>query len=164
MDIVQRSMVTLFKELIDGPAPGAAYMLNPGDGGLLRALEGLTAAAASRVAPGGTASIAAHVDHVVYGLALLNEWHRGDPDPWSSADWTASWTRSVVDDDEWTSLRASLEREARAWLEAMRTPRDYTEIELNGVMSSIAHLAYHIGAIRQIEGSTRGPRADEKNV
>jgi hypothetical protein len=29
---------------------------------------------------------------------------------------------------------------------------------LDGVVASIAHLAYHLGAIRQIHTSTRGPR------
>ena len=33
------------------------------------------------------------------------------------------------------------------------------QIELNGVISSIAHLAYHFGAIRQIDRATRGPAA-----
>lgn len=31
-------------------------------------------------------------------------------------------------------------------------------IELTGMIGSIAHLAYHLGAIRQIDKQTRGPR------
>jgi hypothetical protein len=31
-------------------------------------------------------------------------------------------------------------------------------VELCGMISSIAHLAYHLGAIRQIAKATRGPR------
>lgn len=30
--------------------------------------------------------------------------------------------------------------------------------ELSGVIGSIAHLAYHLGAIRQIDKSSRGPK------
>jgi hypothetical protein len=45
-------------------------------------------------------------------------------------------------------------------LEALRVPRDSSEIELNGVIASIVHLAYHLGIIRQIECSIRGPVAD----
>ena len=48
---------------------------------------------------GGGSSIAAHIDHVRYGLSLMNRWSHGELDPWSSADWTASWNRSVVSDD-----------------------------------------------------------------
>jgi hypothetical protein len=36
-------------------------------------------------------------------------------------------------------------------------PREVQEIELNGMIGSIAHLAYHLGAIRQIDSSLRGP-------
>ena len=33
------------------------------------------------------------------------------------------------------------------------------EIELNGIIGSIAHIAYHLGAIRQIDRAARGPSA-----
>jgi hypothetical protein len=36
-------------------------------------------------------------------------------------------------------------------------------MELNGIVGSIAHLAYHLGAIRQIAGAARGP-ADSGNL
>ena len=32
-------------------------------------------------------------------------------------------------------------------------------IELNGMIGSVAHLAYHLGAIRQIDRSIGGPAA-----
>jgi hypothetical protein len=32
-------------------------------------------------------------------------------------------------------------------------------LELNGVIASVAHLAYHLGAIRQIDRTIRGPEA-----
>ena len=53
--------------------------------------------------------------------------------------------------------RAELRTEASRWLEALRAPRDVREIELNGMIGSIAHLAYHLGAIRQIDRAARGP-------
>jgi hypothetical protein len=159
-NILHPSLETLFRELIDGPAPQASWMLNPGDAGLLRSLEMLTAPAASGVPAAGGASIAAHVDHVRYGLSLMNRWGRGEPNPWATADWTASWRRSVVTEEEWAALRQSLATEARAWLDTLRTPRQYSPFELNGVIASIAHLAYHVGAIRQIDRSMRGPAAE----
>jgi hypothetical protein len=36
-------------------------------------------------------------------------------------------------------------------------PRQIDESDLNGVIGSIAHLAYHLGAIRQINPAARGP-------
>jgi hypothetical protein len=156
---LHRSLETLFRELIDGPDAKAAWMLNGGDAGLLRSLDKLTASAASATPDAGGASIAAHVDHLRYGLSLMNRWGQGEPDPWSTADWTTSWSRLVVNDQEWAALRQSLGAEARTWLDTLRRPRDYSEIELNGVIASVGHLAYHFGAIRQIDRSIRGPLA-----
>ena len=92
---------TLLSELVHGsPRPDVGtYMLNRGDGGLLESLEALSAAGASANSNGG-GSIAAHVDHVRYGLALLNRWAAGEPAPWKGADWTASWRRPTVTDAE----------------------------------------------------------------
>jgi hypothetical protein len=156
---LQRSLETLFRELIDGPDASAAWMLNAGDAGMLQSLDNLTASAASASPVAGAATIAAHVDHVRYGLSLLNRWDRGEPDPWSTADWVASWNRSTVNDDEWAALREEFRTEARDWLEVLRSPRDYSEFRLNDAIASIAHLAYHFGAIRQIDRSIRGPVA-----
>ena len=156
---LNRTLETLFRELVDGPDASFASMLNSGDAGLLRSLDMLTAAAASAAPAAGGATIAAHVDHVRYGLSLMNRWSRGEPDPWSTADWAASWNRSVVTDTEWAALQQTLATESRTWLEALRAPRDYSELELNGVIGSVAHLAYHLGAIRQLDRSIRGPAA-----
>ena len=42
-------------------------------------------------------------------------------------------------------------------MQVLRTPREMQEMELNGIIGSIAHLAYHLGAIRQINQTLRGP-------
>jgi hypothetical protein len=153
-----RAIVALFGELIDGSAADAAWILNPADGGFLRSLDRLSAGAASVPAPGGGPSIAAHVDHVRYGLELLNRWSRGE-NPFADADYGASWRRSEVSVPEWSLLRDQLRGEAHAWLQAVQQPRDLSDAELTGVLASIAHVAYHLGAIRQIDRSVRGPRA-----
>ena len=103
---INDSLETLFRELIDGSSADDAWMLNPGDVGLVRSLDTLTAAAASAVPRTGGASIAAHVDHVRYGLSLLNRWSQGDPNPWATADWTASWRRVAVGEPDWAELKA----------------------------------------------------------
>lgn len=146
---------TLFGELVEGAAASGGYMLNAGDQGLLRSLEGLSATAASAPTSTGS-SIAAHVDHIRYGLSLMNRWSAGD-DPFTDADWGASWKKTTVSDAEWQRLRADLRAEATRWLHTLRTPREVQEIELNGMIGSIAHLAYHLGAIRQINTALRGP-------
>jgi hypothetical protein len=153
---LHRTIVTLLSELIDGPPADAAYVLNAGDAGLLRSLDRLSAADASARAP-GRSSVAAHVDHVRYGLELLNRWSRGE-NPWADADWTASWQRQTVDDRAWEALRKALRTEATAWIEAAGREREMDDQALAGVLGSVAHLAYHMGAIRQIALAAAGPR------
>jgi len=150
---------TLFAELVEGAAASGGFMLNAGDAGLLASLDKVTAAAASRRTTTGS-SLAAHVDHVRYGLSLMNRWSTGE-NPFGDADWGASWKKTAVTDDEWRTLRADLRAEAARWLNVLRTPRDVQEVELNGMIGSIAHLAYHLGAIRQIETSLCGPAEGE---
>jgi hypothetical protein len=158
---LSQTLVTLCRELLDGPDADAAWILNPGDIGLLRSLDRLTAVEASAVSTSGGASIAAHVDHVRFGLSLMNRWTRGEANPWAEADWAASWERLVVTDPEWLVLRQGLADEARNWLSALSSPREYSSLDLDGVIASIAHLAYHLGAIRQIDRSIRGPSERE---
>jgi hypothetical protein len=155
------SLSTLFSELLDGPPPRICFVLNAGDRGLLPALDALSAAAASAVPASGGAPIAAHVDHVLYGLSLLNRWIGGEANPWATADWTASWKRSSVTEGEWAALRDRFRAEARRWQETLAQASDLKGIELTGALASVVHLAYHLGAIRQIDRSMRGPSADE---
>ena len=159
MDIpepIRRTLVTLLRELIDGPPGEAAYMLNVGDRGLLGSLDGLTAEAVS-ARPNGRSSVAAHVDHVRYGLSLMNRWVGGEKNPWAAADWSESWKRVRVSGDEWTALRADLRREAHAWMDGAGRERSVDEIALAGMIGSVAHLAYHLGAIRQLAPAAAGP-------
>jgi hypothetical protein len=156
---VSHTLVTLFRELLHGPErPGQAYMLNTGDIGLLRSLDAISADTASRTSQGG-ASIAAHVDHLRYGLSLMNAWS-GGANPWDFADFTRSWRISTVTDAEWQDLRSRLQDESQRWVDAMRSKRELTDEEVNIVFAVTAHLAYHLGAIRQIDKATRGPQAE----
>jgi len=152
-------MTTLLSELVDGAPERGAFMLNPGDAGLLRSLDRLSAEDASESSDGG-ATIAAHVDHLRYGLSLMNRWSGGE-NPFTDANWSKSWETTSVSEDEWKQLRTGLADEAHRWLTAVGTPREVMEIELNGMVGSIAHMAYHLGAIRQIDRAARGPRAND---
>ncbi|HTE44293.1 MAG TPA: hypothetical protein VK636_03525, partial [Gemmatimonadaceae bacterium] len=99
-------------------------------------------------------TIAAHVDHLRYGLSVLNRWAAGEEAPWQGADWTASWKNHVVSDAQRRVLLDQVRRESDAWQTALATPREATPPEIRWVVGSIAHLAYHLGAIRQIDRAT----------
>ena len=148
----------LFAELIDGVTdPRGGVMLNRGDIGLLRSLDTLSAADASRAVNQG-ATIAAHVEHVRFGLSLMNQWAADGGDPFTNAKWDEAWKISGVDAAEWDEIRHGLRDEAQRWRGVLASPREVDRQELSGMIGSIAHLAYHLGAIRQINQGMRGPQ------
>jgi hypothetical protein len=147
----------LFSELAEGAGEGGAFVLNSGDPGLIRSLDKLSAADASRSVNAG-ATIAAHALHLRYGLSLMNRWAAEGGNPFADATWDVAWKTSTVDERSWQDIRDGLRREAERWQQALGTRRDVSEIELMGMVGSVAHLAYHLGAIRQISQAARGPR------
>jgi hypothetical protein len=155
---VASALTNLFSELVDGVrVPGNAFVLNSGDIGLLRSLGQLSARDASQSVNGG-ATIAAHAQHLRYGLSLMNRWVREGDDPFSDAKWDEAWKLSTVDDAAWNEIRAGLRHETNQWLAALASPREMTVASVSAMVGSIAHLAYHVGAIRQIDKTARGPR------
>jgi hypothetical protein len=149
----------LFGELMHGVSGRGGFMLNHRDRGLLRSLERVSASDASALTSTGS-STAAHVAHLAYGLSLLNRWSEGE-NPFEGADWAASWKRTSVTEPEWEALRIQLRDQAAKWLVVLRTPREVQDVEMSGMIGSIAHLAYHVGAIRQITSHARGPAESE---
>ena len=156
-DDITKTLTRVLMELTDGPHPRGGVVLNTGDIGLLPSLDTLTAADASQAVNGG-ATIAAHTQHLRYGLSLMNEWGANGGNPFANAKWDQAWKMSTVDDAEWQEIRTGLREEATRWREILGTPREAGNIELMGMVGSLAHLAYHLGAIRQINRSARGPK------
>src|SRR5947207_4153439 len=149
-------LTRLFSELIDGANDrNGAFILNSGDVGLLRSLEKLPADEASRSVNDG-ATIAAHAQHVRYGLSLMNRWATEGGNPFADAKWDEAWKTTGVDANEWQEIRGGLRDAAQRWTQALGSPRDVSEVELAGMIASIAHLAYHLGATRQIDKALAG--------
>lgn len=63
-----------------------------------------------------------------------------------------------MDKARWQEIRDRLREEVYRWQKALQQPRDLEEIELSGIVGSVAHLAYHLGAIRQIHATPGGRR------
>lgn len=147
----------LLSELADGTSGDGGFVLNGGDAGLLRSLDRLSADEAPGSVNDG-ATIAAHAQHLRYGLSLMNKWAAEGGNPCADARWDEAWKISRVDEPAWTEIRQGLRAEAQRWGQTLAAPRDTSPIELKGMISSVAHIAYHLGAIRQISRSVRGPR------
>jgi hypothetical protein len=151
------ALTRLFSELVDGTSGQmGAFVLNTGDVGLLRSLDKLSAADASRSVNGG-ATIAAHAQHVRYGLSLMNRWAVEGGNPFADATWDEAWKTSGVDPATWQEIRDGLRDEAHRWLQVLKSGRVVTDVEFIGMIASIVHFAYHLGAIRQISKDSRGP-------
>jgi hypothetical protein len=153
---LNRSLGVLFSELVNGQPKSPAYVLNGEDTGLLASLDKLSAEQASHSSQGG-ATIAAHTAHLQYGLSLMNRWAAGE-NPWKDADWSQAWKISGVDPAKWAELRRGLRHETERWLESQRTLREVSGSELDSTIGTTVHLAYHMGAIRQIDKEARGPK------
>src|SRR6187549_3608691 len=121
------SLGLLFSELVDGARDrGNAFILNTGDAGLLKSLDKLSAAEASRSVNDG-ATIAAHAQHVRYGLSLMNRWATAGGDPFADAMWDEAWKTVDVDAPTWREIRNGLREEAARWLTALGARRDVSE-------------------------------------
>lgn len=148
--IFQRALSNMLVEIFDGPPGQEAFVLNPGDPGLLRQLDTIDASAASKRPMAGKTTIAAHVDHIHFGLAILNRWAAGESNPWAGADWNGSWQRTTVTDEQWRTLRANLRNEAEKWRKVVAGRTIWDDMAAAAALSTAAHTAYHFGAIRQI--------------
>ncbi len=149
----------LFNDLFSGTSSSGSWVLNREDSGLLKSLNLLSSEQASKVPITGGASIAAHVEHLRYGFNFLNRWRdAGDEQAVADADFSAAWRRNAVSDEEWTVLRNDLAREALAWRDLLDVSKDGAP-GMDGKFACVVHLAYHVGAIRQIDRTLRGPAA-----
>ena len=148
--VFQRVVAKLLVEVFNGPPGDEAYVVNPGDAGLLGQLETISAATASQQYIPGKPSIAAHVHHVYFGLSVLNRWLSGEENPWADSDFSESWRRVTVTEAEWRALRDSLRKEADTWRNAVIARAKWDDISGAAALSTIAHTAYHFGAIRQV--------------
>jgi len=139
-------MEELLRETFEGAKPGEGTQYVDREGGIRQSLAALTAAQASR-SRDGHPSIAAHVRHMAFHLRVSHEWIRGDH---SKRDWIGSFKPFEVNDDEWKAVQQELERERRTFIDVMRGLSDAEVVENGAGMGTIAHLAYHLGALRQL--------------
>jgi hypothetical protein len=154
---LHQSLSVLLRELTHGASSKECWVLNRNDPGLLAALDRIPAEVASQPAPSGGGSIAAHTDHLRYGFDLIVRWSRGE-NPFADADFSGSWKRGTVTADEWTRRREEFCESLAEIEKIIATPRELGYLELTGLMSTVVHLAYHVGAMRQISSAIQGPK------
>ena len=152
-DALRAAVLDLLTEAYDGPQdPEMTWFANnEPDSGLLGAVRHLSAEQASAKPPGAANSIAAHVEHLRFGLEVGLAFARGE-DP--KADWDESWRIQTVDAAGWDAVRRRAEDAYRRTLEWVRSRETFENpMAIRGFMAAAAHTAYHLGAIRQLRAA-----------
>ncbi|HEX6039163.1 DinB family protein [Longimicrobium sp.] len=147
--VVLRAVMPILAEAYAGPADPRStnFVNNAPDCGVFGTLDGLSAAQASTPPAPGRSTAAAHAEHLRFSLDVSNRWLRGD-DP--KAHWPSSWAVQTVDEEGWMRLRERLRDEYAQFLELIDARAEMDEELLGGIVGTVAHAAYHLGALRQV--------------
>lgn len=159
-DLIQ-AVLSLFDEGSLGPAgPGTWYIDNEPGSGLLGTLEALDAEEASRpLSPGEPLSAASHAEHMRFGLSLANRAAAGE-DAYTGVSWARSWDTRRVDDAAWKALLAALRKEVETMRGSLQRADLWDDADFRtGLIASVAHLAWHLGALRQGLGLVKAPKS-----
>lgn len=149
------TLIEQFRETFEGEVhPGWCWIIDGRDpqAALFGTLATLTPQQAFAAPTPNGKSVAAHVQHLRYSLDLLLVRMQGQN---PQADWSTSFDTPDTSPEGWDALQRELRRAydgVVAFLQqyADAQPQDLPPIHLVGLAASIAHNAYHLGAIRQI--------------
>jgi hypothetical protein len=145
-----RVLTTLLRETLFRPDSKFAFLLNPGDLGMVDTLRSLSAERASTAPGPGRKPVVSHANHVLYGIELANRALSGEQGVYEGADWKVAWKLETVSESEWQDIVSRLEQQSKLFIEQVNEPREWDELTLTGSFSIAAHTAYHLGAIRQM--------------
>jgi hypothetical protein len=144
-EIIIDQLLAVFREGCEGPKNPWSYFTDSGpSAGLLGSLANVTADEASKATCGS--SIAAHVHHVIFAFNASAAWIRGDHSP---RDWEESWSKKAVTDEEWAKMKADLQLTSDSLRQAITFHTEDSAHAFGGAVGAVAHLAYHLGAIKQ---------------
>ena len=136
----------ILRETFEGGLPGEGTEFLDHSSGIRTTLKALSAAQASKRRDGHP-SIAAHARHMAFHLRTVAEWVEGDH---RKRDWLASFEPQEVSEREWVEIQQDLEAARTRFLEVMKSLAPETFVKEGAGYGAIAHLAYHLGAIRQL--------------
>ena len=114
--------------------------------GFLGTIAVLNQEAASKTSGPHNNTVAAHTWHLIFALGATREWIRGDR---SSKEWEKSWSVQKVNEREWIDLQKRLREEFEKFNDLLEEIDLSDENVLGAVMGAVAHVAYHLGAVRQ---------------
>ena len=144
---VTSQLIAVLREAFDGPQNRWTYFTdNRPESGLFATLATLSSAQASKPSGPSGSSIAGHVHHLAFSCAASATWIRGER---QTLNWDESWQIRTVNDTQWAALKDRLKQDAAALLTAVEQHGLDSEEALGGSVGAVAHVAYHLAAIRQ---------------
>jgi hypothetical protein len=154
-DVLMKSLRMVMAEAYEGPRDprGTWFVEMAPDSGLFGTLASVSADEASRPPAPGRSTIAGHAAHLRFSLEVARRFLSGDRGPF---EWEQSWATRGVDEAAWAELRAGLRQEYDAFLLALDEVGELDWLLLSGTLGGLAHVAYHLGAIRQMMLELRG--------
>lgn len=144
------AIIQLLHECFEGRPDGQEYTwFVEGKEGIFDALETVDAEKASIKPSAACASIAAHAFHIRYALRGANAYLGGPP---QEGDWESSWAKQTVSETEWEELKKDIYHQYSFFVDyfSKETVDFPDEQAVIGFTAQLPHMAFHLGAIRQI--------------
>jgi hypothetical protein len=152
-NVFVNAFLDVLEEALEGgkPSQGTHFLDNTNaDGssnqGFFAALDGLNAIQASAPTVLGS-SIAAHTAHSAFHIEATLRFASGDRRP---NDWQSSFEPRVVDDLEWAGQRQRLKNAYSSLVTLAQNTSVWDKYSATGMMATLAHLTYHLGAVKQL--------------
>jgi hypothetical protein len=143
--VAVQQLLSVLREAVEGPSATWTYFIDKRpDAALLGALATISADEASRVF--GDTSIAAHAHHAAFAMAASAAAIEGDE---TAVDWKESWRVTSVDADAWQALVSRVGHDYQRLRRALEARAASSDTAFGEAVGAIAHVAYHLGAIRQ---------------
>ncbi|MGQ0722719.1 MAG: DinB family protein [Candidatus Eiseniibacteriota bacterium] len=145
-DAILAQVTELLRETFEGGLPGQGTVYLDHTSGIRNTLSALTAEQASRRLDGHP-SIAAHARHMNFHLRTTSEWMLGDD---SARDWPGSFEPQTVTAEQWAKIQRDFEASRAELLRVLGDLSPEQFVQKGAGIGAIAHLAYHLGAVRQL--------------
>ena len=145
-EMVVQQLIDVLREALEGPREQrwSYFTDNNPEAGFLGTLRALSAEQASQVI--GTASVASHVYHTIFGMEVSAAWITGNR---VAHDWSQSWKVTEVTEAEWQEMIGRLENQYHTLSQSIGAFALTDEIAAGVSAGGLAHVAYHLGAVQQ---------------
>jgi hypothetical protein len=138
--------LSMLTETLESPQQAWSAFLDQRTG-LFETLGSLPAERASTAPAPGLNTVCAHAEHTRFHLAATNAFLQGEG---QKLDWAESWKVQGVDETQWRHLQSELRREYQVLRGFAGKQQTWDEQAVGGAIGLLAHVAYHLGALRQV--------------